>query len=210
MQERYPAEHFDRFAGSYDHAMVSAGGFPFTGYTGVLDRVVERADTHPGMQILDLGVGTGNLAERFADLGCTVRGIDFSAGMLQIARRKVPEAVFVQADLLGEWPPRIRHRYDRVISSYSLHHFDPETRCLLLSRILREYLSPNGWIVVGDVSFPSADVREAARTAIGPAWDTSEFPWAADETVARCAAAGVRVGYEQVSSCGGVYTFTLE
>ena len=61
MTDLFPAEEFDDLAESYDQSVTNTEDFPFTGYEDVLDKVVEIAASHPGMKILDLGIGTGNL-----------------------------------------------------------------------------------------------------------------------------------------------------
>jgi ubiquinone/menaquinone biosynthesis C-methylase UbiE len=87
---------------------VLFGTFSLDGYEDVLDALVATADTTQGMKVLDLGVGTGNLAERFVRRGCTVWGVDFSASMLEKAREKLPHAHLLRGDLLGEWPLELR------------------------------------------------------------------------------------------------------
>ena len=48
--------------------------------------------------VLDLGCGTGNSSEPFVKRGLTVTGLDLSAAMLAVARRKLPEATFIEGD----------------------------------------------------------------------------------------------------------------
>jgi SAM-dependent methyltransferase len=49
-------------------------------------------------RVLDLCCGTGNLASRLSDCGYQVTGIDTSTAMLDRARRKLPQATFIQED----------------------------------------------------------------------------------------------------------------
>jgi putative AdoMet-dependent methyltransferase len=205
MKSTYPVESFDKIADSYDSDVATAQGFPHDGYKEVLSQVVQRADTQPGMHILDLGVGTGNLAVRFISAGCKVWGIDFSAKMLDKARQKLKNAVLIQSDLLEEWPAEIQQCFDRVVSTYTLHHFDLNTKLELLSRISRRFLIQDGLIVIGDISFPMVRDREKARRILGDDWEVDEFYWAGDETIDIFTEAGFRTEYMQVSSCGGVY-----
>ena len=64
---------FDTWATRYDTA-VAAGGddFPFAGYDEVLATAVRAAGARPSLRVLELGIGTGNLAERFIAAGCQV------------------------------------------------------------------------------------------------------------------------------------------
>jgi ubiquinone/menaquinone biosynthesis C-methylase UbiE len=115
---------FDNWARTYDASIASSSGsFPFDGYEQILDEVVRLAEVESRMQILDLGIGTGNLAARFVRQGCAVWGVDFSAGMLAEARARLPEVRLVQADLLGEWPPELHQPFDRVVCAYVFPEF---------------------------------------------------------------------------------------
>ena len=205
MSSRYPVEPFDRQAATYDRSVSSAVGFPHAGYDEVLDEVVRRSDARSGMDILDLGVGTGNLAQRFGEIGCQLWGIDFSSNMLDKAREKLPSAVLVHADLLGDWPPELQRCFDRIVSTYTLHHFDLSTKLGLISGFFSRRLAGEGMVVVGDISFPGRQAREEAREALGNAWEDDEYYWAADETEVAFDEAGLVTEYVQVSSYGGVY-----
>jgi putative AdoMet-dependent methyltransferase len=201
---------FDRWAENYDTAVTSADGdFPFDGYEQILDDVVRMADAKPSTRILDLGIGTGNLAARFLQSGCVVWGADFSAEMLAQARAKLPQVHLVQANLLGEWPAALQLPFDRVVSAYVLHEFDLATKVSLLRRVASHHLAAGGCILVADIAFPTALAREAAAQRWAESWDQDETYWAADETIAACAEAGLQTTYKQVSSCGGIFTFVI-
>jgi SAM-dependent methyltransferase len=60
--------------------------------------VVRRAALQPGEKVLDVGSGTGNAAHAAVGDGRRVIGFDAAPGMLDIARRRVPTAEFVEAD----------------------------------------------------------------------------------------------------------------
>jgi len=196
---------FDRWAENYD-ATIAPTHFPFDGYDQVLEEVVGLAEVTPHMQVLDLGIGTGNLAVRFIEAGCAVWGIDFSVEMLTKAQAKLPHTVLVQADL-RDWPMKLQRPFDRVVSAYVFHEFDLETKVRLLHRIAGHHLTAGGRIVVADIAFPSVEDRTRASQQWTDSWDADEFYWAADEASAACARVGLHVTYKQVSSCGGVFTF---
>jgi putative AdoMet-dependent methyltransferase len=197
---------FDRWAESYD-ATIAPTRYPFDGYYQVLDEAVRLAEVAPHMQVLDLGIGTGNLAARLVQAGCEVWGMDFSAKMLAKARAKLPHAVLVQADLTTDWPVELRRPFDRVVSAYVFHEFDLETKVRLLHEIAMHRLTAGGRIVVADIAFLSVEDRTKASQQWADCWDADEFYWAADEASAACVRVGLRVAYKQVSSCGGVFAF---
>jgi len=200
---------FDNWAKNYDEIVTSPDNeFPHGGYNAILDEVVRLADIKPYMQILDLGIGTGNLTARFVHKGCTVWGVDFSAKMLDKARAKLPQVNLVQADLLDEWPPELQQLFDRVVSAYVLHEFNLETKISLLRRITSHYLSTGGYIIIADIAFPTTTVRAETRQRLADAWDEDEYYWAADEAIAACERVGLRATYKQVSNFGGIFTFT--
>lgn len=94
--------------------------------------------------LLDLGCGNGlpstaRLAEHFR-----VTGVDASAGQLERARRNVPGATFIQADMAGvDFPDG---SFQAVVAYYSIIHLPREEHEALFSSIAR-WLRPGGWFV---------------------------------------------------------------
>lgn len=197
---------FDEWAAYYDHSVATSArdeSFPFAGYERVLDTIVQRAAAQPGMAILDIGTGTGRLAARFAALGGVVTGADFSPEMLARARDNVPAAQFVPVDILGEWPPELNRRFDRIVSSYVFHEFQLDDKLNLLQRLKRDHLAAAGRIVIGDIMFPNAAAQQAVRDRWSKEWD-DEFYWLADVMLPALHDASFRATYEPLSVCGGV------
>jgi ubiquinone/menaquinone biosynthesis C-methylase UbiE len=62
---------FERWAERYDQSVQSEEGL-FASYNLVLNEVVRSAQIKIGMRVLELGIGTGNLAQKFVALGCEV------------------------------------------------------------------------------------------------------------------------------------------
>ncbi len=68
-------------------------------------RILERSGIREG-RVVDLGCGSGILARELVDAGYGVVGIDISEAMIEISRRKVPEAEFRVGSLFeAEIPP---------------------------------------------------------------------------------------------------------
>jgi trans-aconitate 2-methyltransferase len=69
--------------------------------------LLARVPLAEAKRVVDIGCGPGNstelLAERFA--GAHVVGLDSSAEMLEAARKRLPQATFVEADI-SRWTPR--------------------------------------------------------------------------------------------------------
>ena len=202
---------FDAWAAAYDADVAASAadgaaggvGFPFAGYDRVLARVAELADLAPGMAVLELGPGTGNLTARLAERGAAVWALDFSAEMLARARARVPAAHFAQAHLLGDYPPDFHRPFDAVVSTYTFHEFPLPDKLALLRRLFTDHLRPGGAVVIGDIGFPAAAARDALRDAAGEGWD-DEYYWIMDEVEPALHKAGFVVSWAQLSSCGVV------
>ena len=199
----FPPAEFDQWAAAYDED-VTGETFPFTGYRRALEEVVRLAGAHPGLQVLDLGVGTGNLATLFAAQGSELWCTDFSGEMLARARVKLPAARFFQHDLRRPFPPELTRRFDRIVSAYVFHHFELPEKVDLIERLVREHLNPGGRLVIADISFSTVEDRESLRRTLGDHWE-EEIYWIAAEILPAIEARGLAVAYTQVSNCAGVY-----
>jgi len=103
----------------------------------------------PGGRILDLGCGSGlPTAVQLADAGFEVVGTDESNRMLELARKRVPGATFLQRDLrdLGE----DLGTFDAVVSFFSLLMLPRADISLVLGRV-RERLTDRGLLAIGMV-----------------------------------------------------------
>lgn len=58
----------------------------------------------PGAKVLDLGCGPGIETEKLVGKGFKVHGLDLSPGLLEIARKRIPDAVFTEANILEPLP----------------------------------------------------------------------------------------------------------
>lgn len=77
---------FDGIAGSYDQwYRTKTGGFIDRVETGL---AFEMFRAEKGMNVLDVGCGTGNFSLKLAGMGCRVTGIDLSGKMLEIGEQK--------------------------------------------------------------------------------------------------------------------------
>ena len=200
-------ELFNAWAADYDQILVAGtASISFEGYEDVLAETIVQAQVAPGMSVLDLGIGTGNLAARFVTVSCDVWGMDFSENMLAKAQEKLPSLHQVLADLRDEtWPQNLTRRFDRIVSAYVWHDFDLAYKMGLLKRLTEHYLVSKGRVVIADIAYPDQTARTQAGAYWGRLWSNAEHYWAADETIAACKAIGLGCTYQQVSSCAGVF-----
>ncbi len=200
----FPPGDFDAWAETYDQDVVTENKFPFEGYERVLDTTVQLAAAAPGMSVLDIGTGTGNLAARFAHQGCDVWCTDFSMDMLDKARAKLPGAHFVHQDLRAGWPAGLSRLFDRVVSAYVFHHFELNEKVSLCTDMLRHHLQPGGRLVIADLSFAGRASMDAFARSLGDLWEEEPY-WLADESLEALRQAGLKAQYVSVAGCAGVY-----
>ena len=97
----------------------------------------------PPGRALDAACGTGRHARHLADMGHSVVGIDLTPEMLSRARDAVPEAVFLEADLIDI--PVDDGQFDLVVCGLALAHVaDLDRATGELARVLR----PGGHLVI--------------------------------------------------------------
>jgi putative AdoMet-dependent methyltransferase len=202
--DQFSPSEFDDWAPGYGQVVFTDRGFPFDGYASVLRTIVQQVAPQPGDAVLDLGIGTGNLALLFAELGCQIWGVDFSTEMLKFAQHKLPAATLALGDLREELPADFPRRFQRIVSAYTFHHFPLDEKVLLVQHLLTNHLTPDSALVIGDVAFSDPAAEEKYRHELGSDWE-QEYYWLADESLAAFAAAGISATYTQVSACAGVF-----
>ncbi len=203
-----PSFEFDAWAPHYNQNIKDNSGFPFDGYSAVLKTIVDFCAPPSDAAVLDLGIGTGNLAQLFEQKGCEIWGLDFSIEMLALAQLKLPKARLSQVDLRDTWPPEFQRTFDFIVSAYTFHHFTLNEKIDLVNRLLKENLAPGGKLVIGDIAFLDAGEQDLLRRSLGTKWE-QEYYWLADETSASFKAAGINASFIKISSCAGVFQFAF-
>jgi SAM-dependent methyltransferase len=115
-------------------------------------------------RILDAGCGSGPLSAALRDQGAIVTGVDTSAKMLELARRRLGDGADLQVADLGSPLPFPDGAFDDAIASLVLHYLEDWGPTLAE---LRRVLKPGGRLIVS-VDHPFAIVlmhREAGRKA---------------------------------------------
>jgi ubiquinone/menaquinone biosynthesis C-methylase UbiE len=105
---------------------------------------------HPsnGMNILDIGCGTGSHLKLYQRYGCNLYGIDFSPSMLEIARARLGDSAQLE---LGDATsmPYENNKFDLIISMLFLHEMAKQTQSEVLSEMKR-VLKDDGHILLID------------------------------------------------------------
>lgn len=138
-------------------------------------RALERIDLPLGLDVLDLGTGTGNLAAALSARGHRVTGLDFSERSLARARRSCPGVRLILADLFDLDAVRGRS-FDLVTLAYVLHGLPESLRRAVLGHAARisrqavlvlDYAGRGPWYVraiefMEGPHYPSFTARPAA------------------------------------------------
>jgi 2-polyprenyl-3-methyl-5-hydroxy-6-metoxy-1,4-benzoquinol methylase len=94
---------------------------------------------------MDLACGTGVLCETLSDNGIVASGMDYSAGMIEIARSRNPEIRYDVADMITFCPDA---QYDLVTcTGDALNHIAELSDVQQIFRNVYEYLAPGGYFV---------------------------------------------------------------
>jgi demethylmenaquinone methyltransferase / 2-methoxy-6-polyprenyl-1,4-benzoquinol methylase len=145
--QRFLREMFDGTAADYDRVerLLALGTGPW-----YRRQALRRASLAPGMEVLDVGTGTGLLAREALVLsrpGGNVTGVDPSAGMM--AQARLPEVTLLQGR--AEELPCGNATADFVSMGYALRHLSDLDRALAeFFRVLR----PGGRLLMLEITKP--------------------------------------------------------
>ena len=137
---------FDRIAGVYDvmNSVMTAGL-----HHQWRRRAADLAEVGPGDPALDVATGTGDLAIELSRRGAQVVGSDFSAGMLELARRKAPGLRWEEANALAL--PYADGQFAAATVGFGARNFSHLERGL---REMRRVVRPGGKVVVLEITQP--------------------------------------------------------
>ena len=140
-REFLPAAGRDVFLPLYD-PVVS-----FMGAARAREELIKQASIQPNQRVLDLGCGTGTLVVLLKRKypAAEIVGVDPDPKALQRAQKKIRRAgVAVQLDEgFADELPYEAGTFDRVLSSFMLHHLEEHEREKTLREVLR-VLKPVG------------------------------------------------------------------
>ena len=107
----------------------------------------------PGLKILDIAAGTGSSTRPLVDAGADVIALDFSAGMIEIGRKRHKDIKFVQGDALNL--PFEENVFDVTTISFGLRNTSN------IDSALKDSLrvtNSGGKIVIAEFSHPSNSI----------------------------------------------------
>ena len=128
-------EYYDTRAPEYDDWWLGRGPFAGRDRPGWEDELGELSEVIaalPAIRTLDVACGTGFLTQH---LHGDVVGLDQSPNMLEIARRRIPHATFVQGDALAL--PFPNNSFGRVFTTYFYCHLEEPDRVRFLAEARR-------------------------------------------------------------------------
>ena len=194
---------FDLWAEGYDQSVGLSddnGVYPFAGYQKVLGSIYSSVLSSRRKTVLDIGFGTGVLAAKLYEQGCTIFGQDFSQRMIALAQPKMPRARLYCGDFTqGLAAELTQNSYDAIIATYSLHHLTDAQKVAFLNGLL-PLLNDGGCIYIGDVAFRTREEWRQCRALAGAEWDGDEIYFVFDEL----RPSFPRMTFERLSCCAGV------
>ncbi len=108
---------------------------------------------HPGDRVLDLGCGTGTLAQMCIERGAQVTGVDANSGMLAVAKRNSPSANFLNISLSNLDEHLEDESFDIILSTLAFSELTRAERLHVLKQIKRT-LKKGGKVLIGDEIIP--------------------------------------------------------
>lgn len=195
---------FDSWAAEYDTSVSQTDikdAYPFAGYNKLLRFVYEEIKKGHGKTVLDIGLGTGNIAKKLYSEGYTIYGIDFSQSMIDIAQKKMPDANLLKWDF-SKGLPYVNEKFDYIISTYALHHLSDDQKIILINGF-KNFLNENGKIIIGDISFLNDEKLNSCKKSYLEEWDEDEFYFVYEDIKDRFEFKNI--AYRQISFCAGVY-----
>jgi SAM-dependent methyltransferase len=122
-------------------AEFDAQAMPRTPLSELDAAMVVEVDIRPGMRVLDLGCGSGDLTLHLVNTGADVVALDLAPSMVEVARERVARfgeggtARFVAAPAEDSGLPA--GHFDLILGRYVLHHLDLDAAASEIARLLR-------------------------------------------------------------------------
>lgn len=134
-------DQYKKIAGLYDRIFEPMN-------SGLRKIGLKMYPVSPGMDILDIGCGTGVHLKLYQNKKCNVSGVDLSPAMIKIAQKKLgnnADLKLTDATNTGYE----ENKFDLILSSTVLHEMSPQVRSDILKEAKR-ILKKDGRILIID------------------------------------------------------------
>jgi ubiquinone/menaquinone biosynthesis C-methylase UbiE len=170
-------------------------------------RLIEEAGISPGHDVLDVGCGTGTLAilVKEREPAARVVGLDGDPAVLAIAKRKIAAAgveVTLREGLADSQELFAPASFDRILTSFVLHHLTQEERRAALAA-MRRWLRPGGRLHVLDFGAQGHSPHALVARALGRLHGGERL---ADNLAGRLPERLVEAGFSGVRETGCAFT----
>lgn len=128
-------------------------------------RLAEAAARKPGTRVLEIGCGTGALAQRLVERGARLVAIDHNPEMLDLARRRVGERAKLVECTASEIEGLADPPFDVVLASLVLSEMSPSERSFVLRASYRA-LRTGGRLVLADEVTPKSALARTLVAAV--------------------------------------------
>ena len=133
-------EFFDSVAKNWDN-MINVDKFK-------INYLLDKLEIQEDDEILDVGTGTGVLIpflhERISK--GTIKGVDISQGMLEVARDKFNNLNNVDFDLVNVEKDYLEEKYDKIILYSMYPHLESKTQTI--SKLVKRNLKEDGILMI--------------------------------------------------------------
>ncbi len=146
---------FDKMAETYDEGLEGKLS------QKLYDMVTENAEIQSGMNVLDIGCGTGTILQRLSEqYSFHGFGIDIEEKMLEQARLKCPDMQILQCSC--DDTPFEDGQFDVLIACMAYHHFPNKDS---FSKECARLLKKGGKLYIADPKLPMP-IRKVLNTAL--------------------------------------------
>ena len=147
--------------------------------------------------VLDIGCGGGDpVLKTLVERGYKATGIDFSQGMLEVAKEMVPEAELIQGDIMkADFEVE---SFDGIISTYAVIHIHKTQHPALYQKMYN-------WLKPGGVMLVSIARDEGGEDYASPDYYGVEMVWShppASESLQMIKNAGFNILFERTVTTG--------
>lgn len=97
--------------------------------------------------VADVGCGSGNTILANAEKVASITGFDYNSESINYVKQKLINSTAIQLDISDEVPQQLCARYNKIVFSEVIEHFD-ETEVVKVLANLRKMLVPGGSILI--------------------------------------------------------------